>query len=206
MSTILLSTAYLPPIEYVYLCLNNDILLESKEHYIKQSYRNRALIATANGMQSLTLPVVHHAAKMDIRDVLIDYSTPWQRQHWRSIDASYSSSPYYLYFQDYLHPFFEKKYKYLFDFNNELLSVLCQLFGKKITLDFTNEFIADYANRQDIRDYRHLIHPKKRLDDSYPFKMSQSYTQIFEDRISFMPNLSAIDYLFNAGRVMIRTL
>lgn len=202
MSTVLLSTAYLPPIEYIFLCLHNDVMLEGHEHYIKQSYRNRALIATANGVQTLTLPVVHSASKMDIRDVLIDYATPWQRQHWRSIDAAYSGSPYYLYFKDFFLPFFEKKHKYLFDFNTEILSTICHLFNKDITPSISKEYTPETDTESNILDYRQVIHPKKRTDDDYPFKAENTYTQIFEDRIGFIPNLSSIDYLFNMGRTL----
>ncbi len=199
MKTTLLTTAYLPPIEYIEQCLRSDIQLEVCEHYIKQSYRNRALIATANGIQTLTVPVVHFANKMPILDVRIDYAMPWQRQHWRSIDAAYSGSPYFMYFQDYIQPFFEKKFEFLFDFNTELTTTILKLMGKDFQPTRTDEFILDYTDQDDVNDLRTAIHPKLRNDAQYPFK-HQVYTQIFEDRIGFVPNLSIIDYLFNEGQ------
>ena len=226
MKTTLLSTAYLPPIEYILKCMQGPVMLETCEHYIKQTYRNRALIATANGVQVLSIPVVHISSKMPILDVRIDYATAWQRLHWKTLDTAYSGSPYFLYFQDYIKPFYEKKYEFLFDFNLELLQVILKLFGKDFQPQRTSEFIADYNrrdnNRQDdgnqkassnspqgsggqwgdIEDLRNAIHPKRCREARYPFP-HPSYTQIFEDRIGFIPNLSIVDYLFNEGnRIM----
>ena len=223
MKATLLSTAYLPPIEYILKCMHTPVMLEVCENYIKQSYRNRALIATANGVQVLSIPVVHVSSKMPILDVRIDYATPWQRLHWKSIDTAYSGSPYFLYFQDYIKPFYEKKYEFLFDYNLELMQVILKLFGKDFQPLRTSEFIADYGqlgnscekqkevkdNQQksdeqqgDIEDLRNAIHPKRRQLPDYPFK-HKAYSQIFEDRIGFVPNLSIIDYLFNEGNRII---
>ena len=196
--TTLLSTAYLPPIEYMLKCLQEPVTLEACEHYIKQSYRNRAMIATANGVQVLSIPVVHVSSKMPILDVRIDYAMPWQRLHWKSIDTAYSGSPYFLYFQDYIRPFYEKKYEFLFDFNLELMQVIMKLFGHDFQAQRTNEFIADYTQREEIEDLRNIIHPKRCREAGYPFP-HPSYTQIFEDRLGFVPNLSIVDFLFNEG-------
>ena len=222
MKTTLLSTAYLPPIEYILKCMQGPVTLEVCEHYIKQTYRNRSLIATANGVQALSIPVVHISSKMPILDVRIDYATPWQRLHWKTLDTAYNSSPYFLYFQDYIRPFYEKKYEFLFDFNLELMQVILKLFGKDFQPQRTSKFIADYSrrdnNRQDdstikvgsstpledskqwddVEDLRHAIHPKRCREAGYPFP-HPAYTQIFEDRIGFVPNLSIVDYLFNEG-------
>lgn len=202
MKTTLLSTAYLPPIEYILICMQGPVTLEVCEHYIKQSYRNRALIATANGIQVLSIPVVHVSSKMPILDVRIDYATPWQRLHWKSIDTAYSSSPYFLYFQDYIRPFYEKKFDFLFDFNLELTQVILKLFGKDFQPQRTSEFIADYSQQEDIEDLRNIIHPKRCREAGYPFP-HKPYTQIFEDRLGFVPNLSIVDFLFNEGNRLI---
>ncbi len=198
MKTTLLSTAYLPPIEYVLKCVHEPVMLETHENYLKQSYRNRALIATANGVQVLSIPVVHVSSKMPILDVRIDYAMPWQRLHWKSIDTAYSGSPYFFYFQDYIRPFYEKRYEFLFDFNLELMQVILKLFGKDFQPQRTSEFIDDYSQREDVEDLRNAIHPKRCKEAGYPFS-HKPYTQIFEDRIGFVPNLSIVDYLFNEG-------
>ena len=178
--------------------MQTPVMLEVCEHYIKQSYRNRTLIATANGVQALSIPVVHVSSKMPILDVRIDYATPWQRLHWKTLDTAYNGSPYFLYFQDYIRPFYEKKYEFLFDYNLELMQVILKLFGKDFQPQRTSEFITDYTQMEDVEDLRNAIHPKRCKEEGYPFP-HKPYTQIFEDRIGFVPNLSIVDYLFNEG-------
>src|SRR5574344_2417566 len=90
---VILSTAYLPPIEYFAFINESEVFfLEGAEHYQKQSYRNRANIMTGNGVQSLIIPVVHQSSKMMIRDVRIDYKNDWQRQHWKTIESDRKST------------------------------------------------------------------------------------------------------------------
>lgn len=187
----------MPPLEYIRCCQNSEVLMEAHENYTKQSYRNRALIATGNGVQTLTIPVLRSAHKTPIRDVRIDYAMPWQRQHWRSIDTAYSNTPYFLYFQDFLHPFYEKKYDFLFDFNMELMQVIMKLYGFDFQPALTDEYLSEYSS-EDYNDYRLIIHPKLRNEANYPFP-SEEYTQIFDDRFGFIPHLSIIDHLFNVG-------
>ena len=189
---IVLSTAYLPTIEYFAFIAKSEVFfMEDAETYQKQSYRNRAYIMTAGGVQTLILPTRHETQRGCIRDVRIDYKCPWQMKHWRAIESAYSGTPYFLYFRDFLYPFFEKKYEFLFDYNLELTTVLLQLFKIKKAPVFTGTYKKEYHERFDLRD---LIHPKKD-----PVLQGAPYHQIFDDRFPFSGNLSVIDLLFNAG-------
>ena len=165
--------------------------MEDAETYQKQSYRNRAYIMTAGGVQTLILPTRHETQRSCIRDVRIDYKCPWQLKHWRAIESAYSGTPYFLYFKDFLYPFFEKRYEFLFDYNLKLTEVLLQLFKIKKVPAFTGTFEKEYHERFDLRN---LIHPKKEH-----FFQEKPYHQIFDDRFSFIGNLSVIDLLFNTG-------
>ena len=126
LNNILLSTAYLGPIEYFASMSNaKEVTIEKQEHYIKQTYRNRCLIATANGIQSLTIPVIKvNGNRTKIKDIQIAYSEKWQLLHWRAIVSAYNHSPYFLYNKDILEPFYFKEFKFLFDFNFQLLEEL----------------------------------------------------------------------------------
>lgn len=189
---IVLSTAYLPTIEYFAFIAKSEVFfMEDAENYQKQSYRSRARIMTAGGVQTLILPTRHETQRGCIRDVRIDYKCPWQMKHWRAIESAYSGTPYFLYFRDFLYPFFEKKYEFLFDYNMELTTVLLQLFKIKKAPVFTGTYEKEYHERFDLRD---LIHPKKD-----PVLQGAPYHQIFDDRFPFSGNLSVIDLLFNAG-------
>ena len=189
---IVVSTAYLPNIEYFAFIAKSEVFfMEDAETFQKQTYRNRAYIMTAGGVQTLILPTRHDTQRSCIRDVRIDYKCPWQMKHWRAIESAYSGTPYFLYFKDFLYPFFEKKYEFLFDYNMELTQALLKLFKIEKAPVCTGTFQKEYHERLDLRD---LIHPKKGTLLSH-----KPYRQVFDDRLPFTGNLSAIDLLFNAG-------
>lgn len=189
------STAYLPPIEYFYfLSRENEISIEAAENYQKQSFRNRTLISSANGIQQLSIPIVQNHQKMPIKEVQIDYKTAWQRNHWKSITAAYNNSPFFLYYQDFLQPFYEKKIPFLLDYNTELLRVLLKLLKMETTIVFTEEFAEDWG--AGILDLRAQIHPKRACNEGVTLR---PYTQTFATEAAALPHLSVLDLLCNAG-------
>lgn len=192
MEKIVLSTAYLPTIEYFAFIAKSEVFfLEGCETFQKQSYRNRAYILTAGGVQSLILPTHHNTQRCCIRDVRIDYKDHWQLKHWRAIETAYSGTPYFLYYKDFLYPFFEKKYDFLFDYNTELTMALLKLLKIKKVPAITETYINIC---EDALDLRSAIHPKReRVVESL------AYPQIFSDRQPFTDRLSVIDLLFNLG-------
>lgn len=189
---IVLSTAYLPTLEYFAFIAKSEVFfIEDADTFQKQTYRNRANIMTATGKQTLILPVRHETQRSCIRDVRIDYKCDWQLKHWRAIETAYSGTPYFLYFKDYLLPFYEKKYEFLFDYNWEMTEVLLHLLKIKKVPATTGTFEKVY---NELLDLRSEIHPKRK-----PLLMETPYSQVFGDRQPFMGNLSVIDYLFNVG-------
>ncbi len=192
MENIVLSTAYLPNIEYFAFIAKSEVFfIEDAETFQKQSFRNRTNIMTAGGVQMLILPTRHETQRECIRDVRIDYKCPWQQKHWRAIESAYSGTPYFLYFKDFIYPFFEKKYEFLFDYNLALTEVLLNLFKIKKAPEFTGTYAKEYYEKLDLRN---KIHPK--CSSLLPEKR---YHQVFDDRHPFVGNLSIIDLLFNAG-------
>lgn len=190
-SKVLLSTAYLAPVEYYEILLNaGAVCLEQCEYYQKQSYRNRCRILTANGVMDLTIPVVNKG-KQIIKDIEISEHDDWQLKHWRAIESAYSSSPFFEYYMDDILPFYLKKWKYLWDFNLEINHKIFEI----LELEFQFKLTSFYENSSVVfADYRNKIHPK--ADTNLNFK---SYYQVFGQKFGFQSNLSIIDLLFNMG-------
>ena len=128
----ILPTAYLPPKSYMEALMSEDATIEQMESFEKQTFRNRALIRDAKGeLVRLTVPVGKVEHKQLTRDIQISYQTRWQHQHWITLVSTYQHTPYFLYFADYLRPFYEKEYKWLLDLNDEMNATLVALLKKE---------------------------------------------------------------------------
>lgn len=192
--SLLLSTAYLAPVEY-YMVMNRagSVLIEQCEHFIKQSYRNRCRIAAANGVQTLSIPVEKPSPGCSIRDIRIAEHGNWRHLHWNALVSAYNSTPFFDYYADDFRPFYEKRYDFLFDFNEQLRQLVCSLTGVEVNVGFTTSYARpDGEERSDLRE---KIHPKRPpvVPEFRP------YYQVFERRLGFLPNLSIVDLLFNMG-------
>ncbi|MES2448409.1 MAG: WbqC family protein [Bacteroidota bacterium] len=185
---------YLPPVSYFTTLKANDFIftIEKNEHFVKQTYRNRASIASPDGILDLMIPVIKGSKfKTPIKDVKISYDAKWQRLHWLSIQTCYRSSAYFEFYEDGLAPFYEKKYDFLFDYNTELLAWILKQLKQNQALSFTNEYETEIPKEIDFRTSfnKNAIH----LADA------KNYFQVFSDRNDFIPNLSIVDLLFNQG-------
>lgn len=191
MDTILLSTAYLPNMNYLSRVINYDtILIEKCENFVKQTYRNRCDIVTANGKLSLSIPLIKQADKELISEKKISYSEDWQKQHWRTIVSAYKNSPYFEFFEDEFKPFYENKFEFLFDYNTQLLQTILHILRVKKQIQFTQIF---ELNPTQVIDFRNLSDVEKSESKLKP------YYQVFADKLGFTPNVSCLDALFNIG-------
>lgn len=192
-----LSTAYLAPVEYYSKLLKGDVYIEQHENYIKQTYRNRCTILSANGPMALSVPIESAGGKKcPIRDVRIADHGNWRHLHWNALISAYNSTPFFEYYQDDFRPFYEKEYKYLFDFNEELRNLICQLIDiDTSTIQYTDEFLLEVEGE----DCRSKISPKMDWRVTDPDFESIPYYQVFEHRFGFTENLSILDLLFNMG-------
>ncbi len=195
MKTAFLSTAYLAPVSYyACLCRYDRIIIEKYCHYVKQTWRNRCMIATTNGLLSLSIPVEKsESPKCFTKDVRIASHGNWQHMHWNAIVSAYNSSPFFEYYEDDFQPFYEKKFKFLFDFNEELREMICRLLDISPQVTYSETFLPVTKN-----DYREIIHPKKEQSEIADLS-TESYYQVFQQKFGFQSGLSIVDLLFNMG-------
>jgi len=193
---ILLSTSYFGPISYYSkFLLPLDIWIEKHEHFIKQSYRNRSVIYGANGPVSLTIPVKKGSFhKIKIAELEIDYSKDWQINHWRAIESSYNSAPFFQFYSDDIKKFFETDTKLLFEHNLNIIQSILKLIHLPADILFTDKYQV-YTTHS--KDYRMDLRPKNPPEDTL-FKPIR-YFQVFDNIHGFMPDLSILDLIFNAG-------
>jgi hypothetical protein len=195
MATAILSTTYFGPVSYYCKLFGYDhILLEQHEHYTKQTYRNRCIIASPSGPQPLTVPVERDdTSHTEVRDVRLSDHGKWQHLHWQAIRTAYDGSPYFEFYADDLLPLFEHRYSYLLDFNEALRAVVCELIDLHPDVRLTDEFVPIGEEG----DFRNVISPKSKQPD--PTFRPAVYHQVFENRLGFLPDLSILDLLFNMG-------
>ena len=195
---ILLSSAYLPPVQYfAHLQSAEQVWIEQYDHYQKQTYRNRCVIAAPDGPLSLTVPIEKpNTPKAFMRDIRISDHGNWRHLHWNAIESAYNHTPFFEYYKDDFRPFYEKKFDFLVDYNEQLCQLVCQLIDIDTSFLRTESYVAEPSNI--IIDLRDAIHPKKEVMDDASFS-AVPYYQVFQERLGFLPNLSIIDLLFNMG-------
>lgn len=198
MNQIILSSAYLAPVEYyAKLFAYDKVYVERFDSYMKQTYRNRCVIASAGGPQALTIPTEKgEGTKCLMKDIRISDHGNWRHVHWNAFVAAYKHSPFFDYYADEFHRFYEKRYDFLYDFNMELCHWMCEQIDLQPVMIPTDDYVAV---PEGMDDYRERIHPKKVYTEADPDFSLVPYYQVFDAKQGFQPNLSIADLLFNMG-------
>lgn len=229
MITALLSTTYFGPVQW-YQKLNrfDTIYIERCESFVKQTYRNRCVIATTNGLQTLSIPVEHTQEKGEdssrqITDIRISNHGNWRHLHWNALMSAYGDSPFFDYYVDDLKPFFEDRWENLFDFNMAITHKMCELLDIHPNIQFTEKYdatssssVASVSSSSSVHRVASPLSPSCPLTPSSnipDFRASirpknpipdetftpETYYQVYQKKWGFQPNLSILDLLFNMG-------
>ena len=194
MNRMLIESQYIGTCSYWKLLLNApEICFDKQEHYVKRSYRNRAHILSANDVLRLSIPLEsgknQHSAMKDVR---ISYKEDWQSLHWQSLISCYSRSPFFEFYEDRIKPFYIKKYDYLLEFNLDYFNVISSILKRNITVHELDRYYK--SEEYHGNDFRNFILPRNARIEYFP-----EYTQVFNDRMEFKPELCVLDLIFNTG-------
>ena len=200
---IVLPCYYLAPVShYSALFRAGEAQLEVNDRYRKQTFRNRCVIDSPQGPLALSIPVEKPAPHALMRDIRISDHGNWRHLHWNALVSAYGESPFFEYYQDDIRPFFEKRWEFLFDFNEEIRMKMCELVDIQPKASYSLEF-REVANSQlstlnsQLKDYREGIRPKHPMAD--PDFEAKPYYQVYQQKHGFLANLSVLDLLFNMG-------
>ncbi|CAM4016167.1 WbqC family protein [Flavobacterium weaverense] len=191
----LLHPTYFPSIShFVAIAQSENVTFEVEDNFQKQTNRNRTYIYSPNGIQLLNIPIKHSKEnRQKTKDIKIEPEFDWQKQHFKSLETAYRSSPFFEFFEDDLRPIFDRKYIFLLDLNFEVLEIVLKCMRMKVDFGKTLEYFHEIGDNSVI-DLRNLVEGKK---DNSTF---QNYTQVFDDKYGFINNLSVLDLLFNEGK------
>ena len=190
---IILHPTYFPNIAHFVAIANADaVMFEMDDNFLKQTFRNRTYIYGANGKLALNIPVIHtQKNRQKYRDVKIFNETKWQDLHWKSLLSAYRTSPFFEFYEDELQPLFNMKADYILDYNLTCYDVVCECLQLDVPVSKSEIYQKNIENKH---DYRFLVNAKK--EPSLEF---DTYTQVFNIKHGFIPNLSILDLLFNEG-------
>ena len=184
--------AYCPSIAYMARLREQETIgLYVGSNYQKQTYRNRCKIHGANGVLQLSIPIVHqkNGSKQKDNQVQIFQESRWKKEHWKSIEAAYRSSPYFEFYEDDFAPFFQRDTTGLMEFNSAIIQQLVDVLDWNKTLIKVDSLPEDHSYSEALLNAKIKDEPTH-----YP-----KYTQVFENKNGFLPNLSILDLLFNLG-------
>ena len=185
----------------------SEVYIEACENFQKQSYRNRCRFYAADGVQTLSFPIVHEGGthKQPVSEIKIDYSKPWLHQYKKAIVSAYKTSAYFDYYQDELFSILDSAPEKLIDLNMSLLNFFIEKIGLAVDLRITE----DYAPASDdgkvicsgvsCDDFREIIHPKRENTILRDYALEKPYFQVFASKYGFKADLSVMDLLFNEG-------
>lgn len=192
MESCILSTTYFGPVQWYQKLYRYDrVLIDQQETFQKQTFRNRCLIATTQGIQALTVPVVH-GSDNQITSIGISDHGNWRHLHWQTLQSAYGDSPFFEYYEDDIRPFFtERNWERLVDYNDAICRKMCEL------LDIQPNYELCTMHDELTKDFRTSINPKHPLPDLN--FAPRPYYQVYRQKHGFLPNLSILDLLFNMG-------
>ena len=188
--------------------------------FTKEEYTHRNKIRIFHGWKWLTVPVEKKRIQINeikIKNDIKIKNIKWQESHFRDIKDNYKNSMYFSKYEHELEAIYENKYERLVDLNLALINFLLDAFKIKTKFIFSSELgsnsksterlveIVDalggdtYLSGSSGRNYLNTnLFEKKDIQVQFQDYEHPVYDQQYE---GFIPNMSAIDALFNIGKL-----
>jgi hypothetical protein len=220
-NVVILQPSYIPWRGYFDQIRRADLFIFYDDvQYDKHGWRNRNQIKTPQGKQWLTIPVHSKGVTQGIviKDVRIDWSKPWTKNHLKTLTFAYKKSPY---FKDYL-PLLESFYgrcdEYLADFTIETTIRLSRELDIASTRFLRSSELSDidgartdrliqilkkvganhYISGPSAREY---IEPEKFEEAGITLEyMEYNYPEYPQLYPPFDPYVTILDFLFMTGK------
>ncbi len=192
MSQAIISSAYFPNVSYLRALRDHKkVIVDTGEHFVKQSHRSRTYVLGPNSVLKLIVPLRRWKNNTPVKDIQIAYHDNWQKLHWKTLEASYRSSPYFEYYEDKLNDIINvKKHDFLIDLNNETLNFIHSALKMETEIEYSSNYVEDAEHSIDFRNINSGPN-----DKSTNYK---SYVQVFGNS-QFFANLSLLDLICNEG-------
>ena len=183
---------YFPSIAHFVILANSEIIFEDDDNYQKQTYRNRTYLYGPSGKQLLSVPMIHTKSDghQKFKEVRIENNFNWQKQHWKTLETAYRTSPFFEFYEDEIQPIFEKKHTFLIDLNFETIELVCDC----LQLETDYKKTSNHKIIDEVKDYKNLANVKS--DGLLNF---DNYIQVFSEKYGYINNLSILDLIFNEG-------
>jgi len=181
----ILPFTYFGSISYFQILAIQNVILDGHEYFVKQTERSRCLILGANGPLHLSVPVNKpNGNKTFIKDVLIAYTTDWQRIHWKAIESAYASASYFDDYAEEIRLLIFSKNRYLIDLNMAGIELINKWLGLNLAYRVSSAFVDEGIDFRSLQFDAALIKP---------------YFRIFPVSSECAMHLSILDLIFSEG-------
>jgi hypothetical protein len=175
---------------YHALAQDEYIVFDNTAPFSKMSFKNRMVIATAQGPLHLSIPIEGgRDQKTPMNEIKIAYDSPWKSQHFKAINVNYKRAPYFEYYVDSLKALYDNDYTFLNDFLMATQHWTKQQLKAKWSIE--TSIAHPYINLE--TKWMDSIKPNNFQTEGKQFQ----YQQVFDT--GFIQNTCIIDALFAMG-------
>jgi hypothetical protein len=180
---------------FIDLVKTSDIYFQPEQIFKRSTFRNRMMVPASNGIIQLSIPVVGgRSCKLPYGEVIIDYKSNWQKNHFHTLATVYGNSPWFTHYSAELETLFSQSPIYLFEWNMMCLDWVIKKTKLTHKITIHQDKIPEITPLLDKVDF--YLPSNYDASEKGPFL---EYPQVFIEKIGFKPNMSILDLIFNEG-------